>query len=169
VALFPRETNKMKLRQKIEQRLDAALHKFCLNHPDRVRVIHRRDKLKYLQRTYLIGNRKSKFCVFLHHFYSGDQDLDLHNHPWFFSGSLILTGGYKEEYFDKKGNVASRLFKSGNINLIRPNTYHRIDLLPELPPTWTLFFSLPRIQNWGFKNRHTKEYTPHEKYIGSNV
>ena len=156
------------LRKRFEKKLDGLLHKFCENNPKRVRLIHRRDGQKYLQRTYLIGKRTSQFCVFLHYFHSGDQDKDLHNHPWFFSGSFLLTGGYTEERFDKSGNIATRELRAGNVNLIRPNTFHRIDLLPGNPPTWTLFFSLPRVQDWGFKNRKTKEYVPHEEYIGDN-
>lgn len=159
------------LRNKFEKHVDSLLWKMVERFPSRVRYIDRRDGEKYLMRFYLIGNRDSKgFCLFMHHFFAGDQDIDLHNHPWKVSGSFILTGGYLEERFDKNNNIKTKLFKSGYINIIRANDYHRIELTNLINrPTWTLFFSSPRFQDWGFKNRNTLEYVPHSEYISDKM
>src|SRR5271170_2836454 len=35
--------------------------------------------------------------VYLHKFHRGDSDEALHNHPWLWSRSFVLAGGYIEE------------------------------------------------------------------------
>jgi hypothetical protein len=137
------------------------------------RTISRKDNKKYLTRYYLYRKPFAWMpSLYLHCFHSSDEDLDLHSHPWGQSISLILSGSYKEELFDKNNNVYSRVLKPGMFNLIQANKFHRIDLLDK--EVWTLFLSGSKTQSWGFKNRESLEYIDwkeHEKRktIKSNV
>lgn len=112
----------------------------------------------YLERSYvgtLFGVR-----IYLHRFVACDED-GLHDHPFAWSGSLILAGWYYEDHW--VGRVRRRWF-----NLIGPNRFHRV-VLPEHAghDVWTLFFHTPRIKPWGFlrptaAGRHGAQmtYTP---------
>jgi hypothetical protein len=116
----------------------------------------------YLTRCYLFGKDRAWGNVYLHHFHSSDQGDELHNHPWEWGLSLILAGGYSEEY--RKGDtrdewhVARREKGPGELNLIRCAHFHRVDLHDEEKGAWSLFFTGPRTQDWGFWDRHTKEF-----------
>lgn len=95
----------------------------------------------YLERSYvgtLLGVR-----VYLHRFVACDED-GLHDHPFPWSMSLILSGWYYEDRWH--GRVTHRF-----VNLIGPNRFHRV-VLPEQQghDVWTLFFHTPRIKPWGF-------------------
>lgn len=121
------------------------------------------DGKPYLTRCYLLGKDWRWGNVYLHHFHSSDQGDDLHNHPWAWGLSLILAGGYSEEYRDdwdgKCGwTVARREKRPGQLNLIRSYDFHRVDLHDETRGAWTLFFTGPRTQDWGFWDRHTQTF-----------
>lgn len=129
----------------------------------------------YLTRFYLwpLRPRTSEehdgFAVFLHFFWRGDQDQDLHNHPWRTSFSIILAGGYREERFDKTGSIVSTVKRPGDFNLIRDNDFHRVDLIHPSWGSWSLFVAGARTQEWGFKNRLSQAYVPWQVYLdGSN-
>ena len=97
--------------------------------------------------------------IYLHHFYRGDNDDELHNHPWRYSIALILTGGYHEER--RVGDeVHSRILWPGMVNFILANDYHRIELLDRKNGAWTLFIAGDRTQDWGFWHPVTKTYLP---------
>lgn len=129
----------------------------------------------YLDRYYVAGPKPSTgfppgmklrlpwlpWTIYLHKFYRGDLDRALHNHPWN-AVSLILVGGYREEYLDGE-TVRSRTLKPGQVNVIRTTRFHRVDLLGS-GPTWTLVIHGPRVQKWGFWIRETKTFIPHEEY-----
>lgn len=104
--------------------------------------------------------------VYLHEIHRGDEDPELHNHPWRFALAWILSGGYTEERRKVEGwecTVPSRAFRPGHLNLIGPDTYHRIDAV--LPSTWTLFVVGPRVQDWSFWHRRTGAVTPWRDFI----
>lgn len=107
--------------------------------------------------------------VYLHYFYRGDQERELHNHPWKKSFSFILTGWYLEarrkELRNGKHVVIFRTLRAGNINCIRANDFHRIDTV--VYPLWTLFFSGKRVQSWGFWDRHTGKYVDHKEFFSN--
>ena len=95
----------------------------------------------YLERSYvatLFGMR-----IYLHRFVACDED-GLHDHPFRYSGSLILAGWY---YEDKWAGRRKRRW----LNLIGPNDLHRV-VLPESQgaDVWTLFFHTARVKPWGF-------------------
>lgn len=110
----------------------------------------------YLTRYYLFGADRKWGNIFLHHFHSGDKDLELHNHPWSWSFGLILTGGYREERRMADDNVAIRLVKPGKFNYITNKDFHRVELLEQ--DAWTIFVAGPRTQEWGFWDRYTKRF-----------
>lgn len=99
----------------------------------------------------------------LHHYVRGDADRALHNHPWW-GLSLILVGGYREEYRDADHDplgadtytVRMRVLTPLSVNFITPETFHRIDLRER--DAWTLFLSSPARGSWGFWDRATNTY-----------
>lgn len=114
--------------------------------------------------------------ISLHHFHRSDEDLELHNHPWGWGFSIILTGGYEEErrvehprtsdIFGLTGTcVEKRAFRPGRFNIIRANDFHRVLLLDPKNGAWTLFVHGPRIQDWGFWDPLTHVYEAWRPFI----
>jgi len=102
----------------------------------------------YLERYHLA---KLAGChIMLHRFVSGDSERHVHDHPWRWALSLILTGSYLEEIAGafEPGGWLSRVRRVRFINLSRPLTFHRI--VEPVPETWTLFITGPRFKGWGF-------------------
>jgi hypothetical protein len=106
-------------------------------------------------------------AVYLHYFFRGDHDRELHAHPWTWAVSMILSGGYVEQRYDgpiegiREGLVRERRLGPGSINIIRHDTYHRIHLMDG--PSWSLFIAGPRFsatrgEDWGFLDPRTGEY-----------
>jgi hypothetical protein len=116
----------------------------------------------YLTRCYLFGKDRAWGNIYLHHFHSSDQGDELHNHPWEWGLSLILAGGYSEEfregYSERDWWVNRREKNPGEVNMIRSGDFHRVDLHDEKKGAWSLFFAGPRTQDWGFWDRHTKAF-----------
>ena len=95
------------------------------------------------------------FRVYLHRFW--DHDVELHNHPWSWSFSIILTGSYTETYFDAApGGAIDRgrkpPFRTRRVrwfNWIPDTRYHQITALHG--NVRTLFFGGPlHGKSWGF-------------------
>lgn len=106
--------------------------------------------------------------VFLHYFHQGDKDPELHNHPWYWSLSLILIGGYWEERRTGRG-IISKVFGPGSFNIVRHTDFHRVELLKPNEGAWTLFLAgfggrVPE-DDWGFWDRQTNEYVPWRVFI----
>jgi len=110
---------------------------------------------------------------FLQHFRRSDDTHQLHNHPWHWAASLILRRGYLEERrreVGKKwglhGDRIHHYFREVYIRSVRytnflwHDTFHRVEL--DRGEAWTLFLAGPKVQDWGFWNRSTGKYTPHE-------
>jgi len=85
--------------------------------------------------------------IFLHYFFRGDNDRELHNHPWQWAWSLILTGGYTEFRGTQRGTAPVTvehiwaywpLFE----NFIDGSTFHRVVLQGN--GCWTLFVAGPQ-------------------------
>ncbi len=133
-------------------------------------VIRGSDGSPYLTKHTIVDLGKKIGRVHLHRFHRGDEDQECHNHPWH-GVSLILAGGYREERRVDAGDVPTRLgyFVScrdclpGDVSRIRPDTFHRVDLLDG--DCWTLFASGPVVQKWGFWNRDTNKFTPHKEFV----
>jgi hypothetical protein len=138
------------------------------------RVIYRRDGTPYLERYYIRHGSSSWLPgIYLHKFVSSDEDPELHNHPWGTSMSIILSGGYTEEQRvtlpddpldnNPRHTVEFNKFSPGFINIVRRDDFHRVEL--DENPTWTMFFSGDRQQEWGFWNQQTNKYLHWEEHI----
>jgi len=112
------------------------------------------DSGPYLER-YYVGCFKG-VTFYLHRFVSSDSEDHIHNHPWRYALSVILTGGYVEEICH---DIAPSAGPSGCVtyrrrvrwfNRVDGNRFHRIH--DAKPGTWTLFMHSERIQGkgWGF-------------------
>ncbi len=105
----------------------------------------------YLERYYLGKCLGATF--YLHRFVSGDSERNVHDHPWPWAFSLILSGAYVEErlchFSPDQGwisrNITRRWWRP---NWLTGASFHRITR-PE-PETWTLFIHGPRRKGWGF-------------------
>jgi hypothetical protein len=106
--------------------------------------------------------------VFVHEFLRGDSDREYHNHPWKFSVSLILAGGYTEERLvlvDGDYKVVTRTLRPGMINIIRADDFHRVALL-DGKTTWTLFVAGERTgEEWGFLDIATREFVDWREHL----
>lgn len=105
------------------------------------------------------------FGIYLHHFARSDADHELHNHPWEWGLSFVLTGGYQEERRGTDDAIAHKLVKPFRFNFLRANTYHRVDLSDPANGAWTLFFRGPRTQGWGFWCRYSGTFTRWQEFV----
>ncbi len=112
---------------------------------------------------------EERWGLYLHRFHRGDDDQELHNHPWRWALSLILVGGYWEERRVSNGlpfpgyRVERRIVRPWTFNRIDADDFHRVDLLEE--DAWSLFFVGPKFQSWGFWNRETERFMPWRDFI----
>jgi len=116
------------------------------------------DDSPYLWRGYLLGgDGDHEWNAFLHRFVGSDAPGELHCHPFGESVSFILLGSYREiacegtSLSDGRkllGQPLTRDFMPGRKNVIKANTFHRVELIT--PEVWTLFIHGPRVQPWGF-------------------
>jgi hypothetical protein len=157
------------------------------------RVIMDRDGLSpYLSRFYFFGGprdpesafddkgnpvktvqwRELPFNVYLHKFHRSDADYAIHNHPWKWSFSIVLAGGYREErawvgpwygFYPDSVKTRKRVLRPGAVNFISRNDFHRVELIEE--DAWTLFVAGPRTGDWGFFDLAEKHYFPWREYI----
>ena len=109
-------------------------------------------------------DRKGPVALYLHRFHRGDDDDDLHDHPWKWSIAIILAGGYSEERRVRgTDRVIRRAIKPWTINVIRGDDFHRVDLIED--DSWSLFIAGPRVSSWSFWDRHTGETVPWRTFI----
>lgn len=104
----------------------------------------------YLRR-YLVA-RFLRCELYLHEFLTADGERHLHDHPWAWSASLILAGGYVEEALTHVDGYAGpvthyRTHNAPGVNLVGRG-FHRIAHMRG--QTWTLFATGPRRKMWGF-------------------
>jgi hypothetical protein len=152
------------------------------------RIIYDRNGVSpYLSRWYLIGAptmpdgshpyesngapregavwKNKRFGLYIHKFHRGDDEQELHNHPWKWAISLVLTGGYIEERRDKRNAVPIRVILPWRFNFIRSGDFHRVDLLGT--EAYTLFLVGPKFKGWGFWNRESGKFWPWREYINA--
>ena len=114
--------------------------------------------------------------VYIHNFHREDIDQHLHNHPWGWAFSVVLSGSYTEERMvglgepEMVGILESRQVRQvitdvrrvRFFNRLTKNDYHKV--LQLHGDVWTLFITGPRIQDWGFlvNGRHI----PWKQYLG---
>ena len=108
----------------------------------------------YLERYFAAGwsptNGRTGPAIFLHHFVASDPNDQVHSHPWGWSASLILTGGYREERC-VDGRARVREYRPGDVNVIEADDQHRVDLLAS--DCWTVFLAGHFEKAWRFAPR----------------
>jgi hypothetical protein len=130
---------------------------------------------KYLTRYYLLRKDRKFFNIYLHHFHSSDPDVELHSHPWKWAWGIVLAGGYAEERKQFTFNIDKRTIvvtthstrPPGSIGSLTSSDFHRVDLLDEKKGSWSLFFTGPRSQEWGFLNKATGEFKNFQEFHGA--
>lgn len=114
----------------------------------------------YLTRYYLLGNGSgSTFEVYLHHMHKVDEFRWLHNHPWTWFLSLVLSGSYWQETFDSSSRQHSKQHIR-RFNLFRGTShYHAIRNLPK-GSAWTLVVAPPKRRDyeWGYWDPATESH-----------
>ena len=153
--------------------MNKILWKLVNKYPERSRVISR-DGDPYLHRFYITKPTKNTdgswaepklFGLYLHYFYRGDSDLDMHNHPWKWALSWILSGHYFEER-EEDNKYQYNVLMAGDFNFISHKCFHRIELpTVDRKPVWTLFLAGPKTSIWGFKDHVTGEFTDSKTYL----
>lgn len=105
------------------------------------------------------------FRPMLHKFHRADKDQDLHNHPWQWAKSIVLTGGYIEERLvPLNGNLMRTVRRLvTRFNSLNDKDYHRVESVAD--NTFTLFISGPRTQEWGFLTADG-QHIPWKEYLG---
>lgn len=117
----------------------------------------------------------SGIAVYLHHFVGDDWSFDLHDHPKRFI-SIGLWGAYVEGVPtpDDSSDVAAlltgvtwRIYRAPWIRTFPAKHIHRIELLPDRRPCWTLVLVLRTSRPWGFWHRGV--WIPWRTYVNSDT
>lgn len=132
---------------KVEQingngRCDTYLYRWTLFQPRRPRALWR------------------GFGVYLHKFVGDDWSRDLHDHPKRFI-SIGLKGAYVEEtpapewYEDDDVDIPTqrRIYRAPWVRTFPAHHIHRLSLMPDRRPCWTLVIVLWHVREWGFWHR----------------
>ncbi len=166
-----------------EKFVEKACEQIALLAPDH-KIITRGDNEPYLER-YFFFRREwvRKFfraqqwnvprwvegvpSIYLHHFVKGDDEEELHSHPWKRSVSLILTVGYREER--RVGNGTTfRIVKPWHFNVIGEDDFHKVELLDKERGVWTIFVAGldgEEKHSWGFWHPGTGLYLDWRDHI----
>lgn len=97
----------------------------------------------YLHRWHVVP--RNELCnLYLHRFFDSDDGRALHDHPWD-NTSVVLKGKYFEH---TPGGIYLR--GPGDVVVRHAEDKHRIELLPDKEDVVTLFFTGPRVREWGF-------------------
>jgi hypothetical protein len=111
-----------------------------------------RNGRPYLERYFAAGwsptTHRSGPAIFLHHFVASDDADQVHSHPWGWSTSLILAGGYREERCGSDGARIVHEYRPGDVNVLEADDQHRIDLLAA--DCWSVFLAGQYQQAWAF-------------------
>lgn len=146
------------------------------------RIIPRGDNSPYLARYYIFRKRwlqKTRLpswvsyapSIYLHHFLRGDDDKELHNHPYGTSLAFVLFGGYMEQRRERgTDSVGLRVVTAGKFNYLRGDDFHKITLLDARRGAWTIFLAglgtkSEDKQEWGFWDPATTEFVHHDEHL----
>lgn len=129
-----------------------------------------KDGRLYMRRFYLL--RTKSLSIFLHYLARGDEDRDLHCHPWDWT-AILLSGSYVEEHELEPKD--SHLPDNRPMPRVRTRWTRIWPFLPRFrraeyrhrlylhKPVWTLFFHLRRRRVWGFWT--PEGFVPHYNYL----
>lgn len=127
----------------------SFVQRFCANiqtrrQPDQViGGAHR----PYLLRWFVLPKNRY-FNVYLHVFLRSDDDRALHDHPWS-NMSFLVQGSYLEHRPGIDGHKRITRQQPGSVVFRKATQAHRIALIDGAPCT-SLFFTGPKIREWGF-------------------
>jgi hypothetical protein len=111
-----------------------------------------RDGRPYLVRYFAAGwspdNKRAGPALFLHQFVASDPSGEVHSHPWGWSASVILVGGYREIRCTGTGTSEVRTYRPGDVNVLEATDRHRIELFDR--ECWTLFLAGSFEREWTF-------------------
>src|SRR3972149_7283179 len=124
------------------------------------RMITRDDK-PYLERFYIFSSKY--LTILLHRFHSSDPD-DFHDHP-FDNITVLLKGRYREDNVDGTFNIARPWY----IKFRTAEQFHRIRMIKDTGPTWSLFIHFKRRRDWGFLKKEDLEWIPASMYARQAV
>ena len=133
----------------------------------------------YLHRWTLFQPRRPKalwrgFGIYLHKFVGDDWSRDLHDHPKRFI-SIGLKGAYVERYVDgtmtvqhslgpiTKQRECERIYRAPWVRTFPASHIHRLRLLQDNRPCWTLVIVLRSVREWGFWNMG--RFIPWREYV----
>jgi len=106
----------------------------------------------YLERYVAAGDAHTepgaRGAIYLHHFVASDPAGAVHSHPWAWGLSLILSGGYREHRCTQAGQLVTRLYRPGEVNVFVSDDKHWVELLEA--DCWTLFLAGEFQKAWGF-------------------
>jgi 8-oxo-dGTP diphosphatase len=116
-----------------------------------VKVIRDDKGVPFLYRYHLfmLGPDGPGMCI--HRFVKSDPERGYHDHPWSFSMSFILCGGYHERILStetKEGYVEKWRNRFTFNHLDGHKTFHRV-MIEEGKDAWTLFYFQKRSKTWG--------------------
>ena len=141
--------------------------KFLEKHGRKAVIMDREDKEPYLERYYVLypdsvarERQDIPFNILIHRFMQSDDPV-FHDHPWNWSFSLILKGGYYEhtpEGFKWRGVGSFKLMRAGK------NDVHWVEI-PESGKTWTLFIRGRTTHSWGFLEGNPLKWTLWKDYL----
>lgn len=117
----------------------------------------------YLERYHLLSLGKNFMRGYIHRFVASDPDRGVHDHPWNYAVSFVLTGGYYEERLID-GEVVTRRVKPFSLNFIKGSDFHRV-VMPEGQTCWSIFFHTNWVKGWGFMRPQKEggmEYVAHK-------
>lgn len=112
-------------------------------------------KEKYLTRYYLFGKDRKFGNIYIHQFHSSDLEDDFHNHPFKYSLSFIVKGGYVEELYSN-GKIYNVIRLPFSFNFINTKIFHKVSLIEK--ESWSIFFAGPRTNDWGFLDSKNGEF-----------
>lgn len=170
----------MNLKRLLGQRMFDALGRWVISRALRTPHTHLRQKddSAYMDRFWLFrigpfrGAQYPLLAARVHHIQSSDDDRAFHDHPWPFL-TIIFRGGYTEitpaewPFDSERGHctcaqvggigqyVRKVRYEAGTVLFRRARHWHMLHLDPGESAV-TLFFTLPKVQGWGFLHRGEK-------------
>lgn len=86
--------------------------------------------------------------IYLHEFRRSDDDRALHDHPWLFNASVLLSGQYTEHTIAAGGIHRRQVLTAGDTRFRWGAAPHRVELTDG--DCHTLFVTGPVVRRWGF-------------------
>lgn len=150
--------------KRISRWIAKKLYRITANMPCRLIDV---NYSPYLERYYV--GKLWGLTFYLHRFVASDGDRELHDHPWRFSASFVLCGGYTEKRLNHMSHRAMdgveyriRKVRFGIPNILLAGSFHQIVKIP--CETWTLFMHTRPIKRWGFIKKVDEEHIVYYAY-----